>query len=57
MEMILYVKENESTSCCNLLYFYEDDELIPSELEANHKSESLYALSSFSTLDNMNMLL
>ncbi|KAI5477825.1 amino acid transmembrane transporter [Pseudohyphozyma bogoriensis] len=36
-EMILYVKENEETSCVKLVHFYSNIEDIPSELEANYK--------------------
>jgi len=33
----LYVKQNEETSCLKLVHFYEEDEGIPSEMEANWK--------------------
>lgn len=36
--MILYVRKNEETSHLKVVHFYEDDEGIPSELEANAKS-------------------
>ncbi|THH31703.1 hypothetical protein EUX98_g2455 [Antrodiella citrinella] len=32
---VLYVKQNEETSCIKLVHFYEVDEGIPSEMEAN----------------------
>ncbi|KJA23900.1 hypothetical protein HYPSUDRAFT_39416 [Hypholoma sublateritium FD-334 SS-4] len=35
--MILYVRKNEETSHLKIVHFYEDDEGIPSELEANAK--------------------
>jgi hypothetical protein len=38
MEMILYVKKNEETSCIKLVHFSEQEEGIPSELEPNAKS-------------------
>jgi hypothetical protein len=37
--MLLYVRDNEETSCVKLAYFVDGDEGIPSELEANAKSE------------------
>ncbi|KAH8102672.1 amino acid permease-domain-containing protein [Cristinia sonorae] len=33
----LYVKQNEETSCLKLVHFYEEEEGIPSEMEANWK--------------------
>lgn len=36
--MILYVWKNEETSCIKLIHFNEDEQGVPSELEANAKS-------------------
>lgn len=33
-----YVSQNEETSCLKLVHFYNEDEGIPSEMEANWKS-------------------
>jgi len=37
--MILYVRRNEETSNLKIVHFYEEEDGIPSELEANAKSE------------------
>jgi len=37
--MILYVRKNEETSYLKIIHFYEEEKGIPSELEANAKSE------------------
>lgn len=36
-QMVLYVRQNEETSNLKLVHFYDDDEGIPSEMEANWK--------------------
>ena len=36
---LLYVSTNEETSCLKLVHFYDDELGIPSEMEANWKSE------------------
>ena len=38
LQMILYVKKNEETSCVKLVHFREQEDGIPSEFEANAKS-------------------
>lgn len=42
-EMIFYVRKNEDTMNVKLVHFYHSIEDIPSELEANYKSEILFA--------------
>lgn len=37
--MILYVQKNEETSHLKIIHFYEEEDGVPSELEANSKSE------------------
>ena len=37
--MILYVQKNEETSHLKIIHFYEEEDGVPSELEANAKSE------------------
>ncbi len=39
MRMILYVQKNEETSFLKIIHFAEEEEGIPSELEANARSE------------------
>ena len=39
--MILYVKNNEETSCIKLIHFNEQEEGVPSELGSNAKSTGL----------------
>lgn len=39
--MLLYVRENEETSCVKIVHFCDEENGVPSELEANAKSESL----------------
>lgn len=39
--MIMYVRKNEETSHLKIVHFYEEDQGIPSELEANAKSKRL----------------
>lgn len=36
---LLYVSQNEETSCLKLVHFFDDEIGIPSEMEANWKSE------------------
>ena len=36
---LLYVSTNEETSCLKLVHFYDDELGMPSEMEANWKSE------------------
>ena len=36
---LLYVSQNEETSCLKLVHFYDDELGIPSEMEANWKSK------------------
>ena len=36
---LLYVGQNEETSCLKLVHFYDDEGGVPSEMEANWKSE------------------
>ena len=36
--MILYVRQNEETSCLKIVHFYDGEKGIPSEMEANAKS-------------------
>jgi hypothetical protein len=38
-QMILYVQQNEETSCLKLVHFFDRLEAIPSEMEANAKCE------------------
>lgn len=38
--MVLYVRENEETSCLKIIHFYQEEEGVPSELEANSKNEA-----------------
>jgi hypothetical protein len=38
-QMIIYVCQNEDTSCLKIVHFYRHEEFIPSEIEANAKSE------------------
>ncbi|KAJ6458517.1 hypothetical protein C8R45DRAFT_1064682 [Mycena sanguinolenta] len=33
--MLLYVRENEDTSCVKIAHFYDEENGVPSELEAN----------------------
>ncbi len=42
--MISYVKKNEETSCLKIVHFYEEEKGIPTELEANAKSEFCISL-------------
>ena len=44
--MILYVQKNEETSHLKIIHFYEEEDGVPSELEANSKSE-IFSLSVF----------
>ena len=44
--MILYVQKNEETSHLKIIHFYEEEDGVPSELEANSKSE-IFNLSLF----------
>jgi hypothetical protein len=37
--MLLYVRENEETSCVKIVHFCDEENGVPSELEANAKSE------------------
>jgi len=37
--MILYVRKNEETSYLKIIHFFEEEKGVPSELEANAKSE------------------
>lgn len=37
--MILYVQKNEETSYLKIIHFFEEEKGVPSELEANAKSE------------------
>ncbi|KAJ7431786.1 hypothetical protein FB451DRAFT_1066353 [Mycena latifolia] len=43
--MLLYVRENEETSCVKIVHFSDAEAGIPSELEANAKSASSAFLS------------
>lgn len=36
---LLYVSQNEETSCLKLVHFYDDELGIPSEMDANWKSK------------------
>ncbi|KDQ56708.1 hypothetical protein JAAARDRAFT_157891 [Jaapia argillacea MUCL 33604] len=36
-QMVLYVRQNEETACLKLVHFYDEDEGLPSEMEANWK--------------------
>ncbi|KIJ98667.1 hypothetical protein K443DRAFT_626861, partial [Laccaria amethystina LaAM-08-1] len=54
--LILYVRKNEETSNLKIVHFYQEEEGIPSELEANLKSKFLfyffiYLTNLFSVLD------
>jgi hypothetical protein len=45
--MILYVRQNEETSCLKMVHFYDlekGEAGIPSELEANAKSAACFIL-------------
>lgn len=35
---MLYVTQSEETSCLKLVHFYDEEDGIPSEMEANWKS-------------------
>ena len=37
-QMILYVRRNEETSCLKIVHFVDEEDVVPSELEANAKS-------------------
>ncbi|KAF7375410.1 Aaap amino acid permease [Mycena sanguinolenta] len=37
LHMLLYVRENEETSCVKIVHFYDEENDVPSELEANAK--------------------
>ncbi|KAJ7235606.1 amino acid permease-domain-containing protein [Mycena haematopus] len=37
LHMLLYVRENEETSCVKIVHFYDGENGVPSELEANAK--------------------
>ncbi|KAJ6496083.1 amino acid permease-domain-containing protein [Mycena sanguinolenta] len=37
LHMLLYVRENEETSCVKIAHFYDEENDVPSELEANAK--------------------
>jgi hypothetical protein len=39
--MILYVRKNEETSCLKIVHFHDGEEGIPSEMEANAKSQCI----------------
>jgi uncharacterized protein YpiB (UPF0302 family) len=57
MRLILYVERNEDTACIKLVHFVDAEKGVPSELEANSKSETigsfefLQKTQSFSVLD------
>jgi hypothetical protein len=40
--MISYVRKNEETSCLKIVHFHNGEEGIPSEMEANVKSQILH---------------
>jgi hypothetical protein len=38
--MVMYVRQEEETSCIKMVHFYEKKEDVPSEMVSNAKSES-----------------
>ncbi|KAJ6470030.1 hypothetical protein C8R45DRAFT_908652 [Mycena sanguinolenta] len=45
LHILLYVRENEDTLCVNIAHFYDEENDVPSELEANAKGESFFLAS------------
>jgi hypothetical protein len=43
-KMILYVRQNEETSCLKIVHFYNAEDGVPSEMEANAKSQFSFCL-------------
>jgi len=41
-EMMLYVRQNEESSCLKIVHFHDGEEGVPSEMEANAKSELVF---------------
>ncbi|TFK52934.1 hypothetical protein OE88DRAFT_1656621 [Heliocybe sulcata] len=46
-QMVLYVRQNEETSNLKLVHFYDDEDGIPSEMEANWKMSSQSSMRHF----------